>query len=408
MPVAQGINKLTVFKEQTALGTPATGAGGQVLRRKTSVTKTSRASYVNDEIVTHQQSMGVNLGTAASSWNFDGLLSPGTYAGLMQTLMRKIFTATAAFLASTITISGSAALWTFTASVAAPLFLTNGLKIGDVIRLSAAGGTAGNKANNILVVGVTSETVFTGVTLNASALVAEGIATCTVTVTGKKCIVPLTGHTDKLVTVEEWYADLVKSELFPDVRIGQADIGLPATGNSTIKLTAAGLGVRTGGNSQVLTSPTAATTSPVLTAVRGLLRINNAAILTVTGVQLSIKADLTPMGPVVGSNFSPDMSRSRIQVSGQFTGLFDSTTLRDLFDAETLTSLVSVMAADTTNASDFVSFSMSAIKLTDADIDDGEKAIMRTYPFTAQLNAAGGASLANDQTILSIQDSLAA
>ena len=408
MPVAQGINKITVYKEQSALGTPASGSGGQVLRRRTSVAKTSRATYVNDEIVQHQQSTGVNLGTAASDWAFDGLLSPGTYAGLLQTLMRKVFTATTAFLASTITISGSAALWTFTASVAAPLFLTNGLKIGDVIRLSAAGGTAGNKANNILVVGVTSETVFTGVVVNASVLTAEAIATCTVTVTGKKCIVPLTAHTDKLVTVEEWYNDLTRSELFPDVRVGQADIGLPASGNSTIKLTSMGLGVKTASGAQVLTTPTAATTSQVLTAVRGLLRINSAAILTVTGVQLTIKTTLLPQGPIVGSNFSPDMSRGRIEVMGQFTALFDSNTIAALFDAETLTNLVVVMATDTTNNADFMSFSMSAIKLTDASPDDGEKAILRTYPFTAQINASGGAALANDQTIISIQDSLAA
>jgi hypothetical protein len=65
------------------------------------------------------------------------------------------------------------------------------------------------------------------------------------------------------------------------------------------------------------------------------------------------------------------------------------------------------MAADTTNASDFVAFSMSAVKLTGDAPDDGEKAIIRTYPFTAQINAAGGAALANDQTIITVQDSLA-
>ena len=96
-----------------------------------------------------------------------------------------------------------------------------------------------------------------------------------------------------------------------------------------------------------------------------------------------------------------------MEVSGQFTGLFDSTTLRDLFDSETVTSLSAVMASDTTNAADFVAFNMSAIKLTDATPDDGEKAVVRTYPFTASMNILGGAALANDITIISVQDSLA-
>lgn len=406
MPVAQGINKLTVYKEQSALGVPASGSGGQVLRRKTSIAKTARATYVNDEIVQHQQSTGVNLGTASSDWAFDGLLSPGTYAGLLQTLMRKVFTATAAITGVSLTIAGAGP---YTVTRGAGSFLTDGVKIGDVVRITAGTYANGvNRDNNLIVTAVTA-TVLTVITLNGTTLIAEGpIATSTVTVVGKKSIVPLTGHTDKLVTVEEWYADLSRSELFPDIRVGQADIGLPASGNATIKLTSMGLGVKTASGAQVLTTPTAATTSPVLTAVRGILRINSATIATVTGVQLTIKTALLPQGPIVGSNFSPDMSRGRIEVTGQFTALFDSNTIAALFDNETLTNLVVVMATDTTNAADFMSFSMSALKLTDAAPDDGEKAILRTYPFTAQINADGGAALANDQTIISIQDSLAA
>lgn len=406
MTVAQGINKLTVYKKQSALGSAASGSGGQVLRRRTSVAKATRATYTNDEIVGHQQSTGVNLGTAASDWQFDGLLSPGTYAGLIETLMRKIFTATTAITGLGLTIAGAGP---YTITRAAGDFLTGGLKIGDVVRITA--GTyvnAVNRDNNILITGLTAA-VITGVTLNGTTLVAEGpIASSTITVIGKKCLVPLTGHTDTLVSVEEWYPDLPQSEFFPDIRVGQCDIGLPASGNATIKLASMGLGVRTGSGTQVLTTPTEATTSPVLTAVRGLLRINNAASTVVTGITLTIKTALTAEGPIVGSNYSPDMSRGRIEVMGQFTALFDGVDHRNLFDNETLTSLVVVMAADTTNNSDFMSFNMSAIKLTDASPDDGEKAIVRTYPFTAQLNAAGGTALANDKTILTIQDSLAA
>ena len=405
MTVAQGINKITAYKAQTGLGVPAIGAGGQILRRKTSIAETKRASYTNDEIVQHQQSTGVNLGTASSSWNFDGLLSPGTYSGLIAGLVRKLFTATPALTTLSLTIAGAGP---FTITRGAGDFLTGGIKIGDVVRITA--GTYANpvnRDNNCVVTGVTA-TVLTVVTLNGTTLLAEGpIATSTITVVGKKAIVPMSGHTDTLFTVEEWYADISKSEVYPDIRIGQMDIGLPASGNATIKLTAAGLGVRTSGVVQAMTSPAAATTSPVLTAVRGVLLVNGAKNQVVTGITLSVKTALTPEGPVVGSNYAPDMARGRIEVTGQFTALFDSTTLRDMYDNETITSLVAVMAADTTNNADFVSFNMSAIKLTDAAPDDGEKAIIRTYPFTAQLNAAGGTALANDHTIVSIQDSLA-
>jgi hypothetical protein len=405
MTVAQGINKLSVYKAQSALGVPATGAGGQVLRRRTSVATVKRATYVNDEIVQHQQSTGVNLGTATTDWNFDGLLSPGTYSGLLAGLVRKLFVAVAPIAAASFTIAGTGP---YTLTRAAGSFLTDGIKQGDVVRITAGSYVnAVNLNNNFIVIGVAS-LVINFVPLNNSVPVAEGPVTAsTLTVVGKKSMPPMTGQTDTLFTLEEWYPDLGKSELFPDLRIGQADIGLPASGNATVKLTAMGLGVCTGGTAQVLTTPAAATSSPVLTAVRGLLLVNGAASATITGLSFSIKTALTAEGPIVGSNYAPDMSRGRIEVSGQFTGLFDSTTLRDLFSAETLVALTSIMATDTSNTADFVGFTMSAVKLTDASPDDGEKAIIRTYPFTAQLNAAGGAVLANDMTIISVQDSLA-
>lgn len=405
MTVAQGINKITVIKAQTGLGVTAAGAGGQVLRRKTSIGKRARATYVNDEIVQHQQSTGVNLGTASTTWDFDGLLSPGTYATPLQSLLRKVFTAGVSATGVGLTIAGAGP---YTVTRATGSYLTDGFKIGDVVRITAGTYTnAVNRDNNIVVTGLTA-TVLTGVTLNGSTLIAEGpIASSTIAVMGKKTMAPLTGHTDTLFTVEEWYGDISKSELFPDLRIGQADIGLPASGNATIKLASQGLGVRTRGTAQVLTTPTAATTTPVLTAVRGVVLANGVAQQGVTSISMTIKGNLSAIGPVVGSNFNPDMSRGRIEVSGTFSALFDSTTLGLLYDNETVTSIVAVMAADTTNNADFVAINLSAIKLTDDAPDDGEKAIMRTYPFTAQINAAGGATAVSDQTIISIQDSAA-
>lgn len=404
MTVAQGVQKITVVKAQTGLGVPASGTGGQALRRVTSIAKEVRATYENNEIVQHQQSTGVNLGTASTDWQFDGLLSPGTYSTLLAALIRKVFTATAAIASASFTIAGTNP--NFTITRAAGSYLTDGVKIGDVVRITA--GTYANpvnRDNNCLVVGVAA-LVINVITVNNTVLIAEGpIATSTMTVIGKKALAPLTGHTDTLFTLEEWYQDLVKSETFPDMRIGKCDIGIPASGNATIKLASQGLGVRTMGAAQVLTTPTAATTFPVLTGVRGVLAVNGAEILTVTGVSFSIDAQLSAEGPVVGSNFAPDMARGRIKVSGQFTGLFDGTTFSTLYHNETLTSLVALMTTDNTNNADFVSFSMSAIKLTGDTPDDGEKAIIRTYPFTAQLNAAGGAALASDMTVLTIQDS---
>ena len=58
-------------------------------------------------------------------------------------------------------------------------------------------------------------------------------------------------------------------------------------------------------------------------------------------------------------------------------------------------------------AAEFLSFSLSRVKLGGADKADGEGGVVRTYPFTALLNSAGGAGTANEASTIAIQDSLA-
>lgn len=400
--IAKGTQKITVLKKQTALGTPATGGGGQILRRRTSVFQAPRETFESDEIVSHHQSTGVAYGLKSANGRIDGLLSAGTYAMPIAALLEKLFVAGVAATGVSLTTAGSGP---YTLTRAAGSWLTDGFKVGDVIRTSAA-GHANNINKNLWVVGVTA-TVLTVLVLNGTALTAEGpIAAVTITVIGKKSLVPMTSHTDEYFTVEEWYSDLGRSELFTDMRFAQASIGLPASGNSTISLDLVGLN-RTLSGVQQLTSPTAETTTGVMPAVNGLLYINGAQQSVVTGVQFNIGNNAANVGPVVASNNSPDVARGRVRVSGSFTAMFDSVTMQSAYDAESAIALQVAVAADKTATSDFMSFVLGRIKLTGDAPDDGEKGIVRTYPFTAEINSAGGAALAYDQTIISVQDSAA-
>jgi hypothetical protein len=407
MSIAQEINKVVSLYKQTGLGVPRSGTGGQALRRETSSGKLSVATYENNEITSHQQSTGKTQGGRSASFSLNGLLSPNTYSTLFASIMRGPFAAVTAFAASTITISGTSALYTFTASAATPSFLTNGLKIGDVVRLSASGGTAGNKANNILVLGVTSELIFTGITLNASALTAEAITSCTATVVGKRCAAPITGQTSEYWTVEEYQSDITRSELFTDTVFGSADISIPASGNTTVAFSAVALD-RVSSGAQVLTTPTAETTTSVVQGIKGIVVIGGAQVANVTGASIQIDGGSEPMEGVLGSNVAPDVKRGILKVSGQITAFFENGTMSGYFDAGTAISVMLIDAVDDTNASEFVSFVMSRVKLDGDDKDNGAKGIIRTYPFTAEINGSGGTALANAKTILTIQDSQAA
>lgn len=402
MAIAHGISKQTIFKVQSALGTAASGAGGQLLRRRTSVFQLTKDTYASDEMVTHQQATTTRHGLRATSGRIAGLLSPATFKEFIESALRRDFAA-GATTGAIITVTAAAANPQFVRSGGS--FLTDGFKVFDVIRWTGWVAAA-NNARNFLITALTA-TDMTGIFLDGTAVVAEaeGVSV-TGAVVGKKTYAPLTGHTNKYHTFEEWYADISRSELFVDNKVGQIAFGLPASGNTTIDIDLIGLN-RVLAAAQVLTTPTDETSTDILTAVRGILRVNDNTIDLVTGAQITLVTGLTPDGPVVGSNSSPDISTGRIVVTGQFSAYFEDADLQELYDDETVLNLGMLLTADQTATADFMGLSLGRIKLNGDAPDDGEKGIVRTFPFTAEINTAGGTALANDKTIMTVQDSAA-
>lgn len=405
--IAQGIRKQTIYKKQTSLGTIASGAGGQILRRENSVFTRTDAPYESDEIVSHQQSTGTRHGVQAISGKINGLLSPGTYSAFLATICRKDFVVGVNSTALVNVTAASTGTNTGTFTRAAGSFLTDGFKVGDVIRWAGWTTTAvTNNAHNMVITALTA-TVMTVATIDAVAVAAKVSGdSVTATVTGKKTLVPLTGHTDDLHTFEEWYPDTSRSEQFSDVKLNQVQVDIPGSGNTKLALDFVGLR-RILNAAQQFTSPTVETTTGITISVTGFLLLNGVELVYVTGMQLTIDANASADGPVVGSNTSPDIARGRVKVSGNFSAYFQDATIQTLYETETVCNLIVVVCSDQTAASDFVAFNMGRIKINGDAPDDGEKGIIRQYPFVAEINTAGGAALASDQTIISVQDSQA-
>ena len=406
MTVAQGINKTIAYKKQSALGTASSGSGGQVIRRETASFNVNKDAYSSNEIVSHQQHTGDTHGVRSTVATVNGLLSPLTYQDFLGSLVRKAWAATSNITGLSLTIAASGSAYTITR--ASGDFLTGGIKIGDVVQLAGANLSAGNIGVNLLVTGVTA-TVLTVIVVSGDSLVEEGpAASSTVSVPGKKVYVPTSSHTNDYYTFEESWTDLTRYHLHQDIQIGSAEINMPATGNVGINFNLVGLGYRTKSGTQVLTTPSAETTTNIVSSVSGKVLVGGTAYATVTQARVLIDGQVTAGEAVIGSNYRPDNQRGRIRVSGSFTALYDGDTLGAIFDDETATSLVLVLADDNTGGADFVTLSMSKVKLFSDDADDGEKQILRTYNFVAEINGDGGAALANDQTIITIQDSQAA
>lgn len=406
MPIAQGINKTIAYKKQTALGTTATGSGGQLIRRETATFNQTKDTYENNEIVAHQQSTGATHGIARSAGTINGLLSGSSYSALMGSLLRKDFVATTALTGLSLTIAASGSNYTITRGSGD--FLTDGIKIGDVIQITAGAVNANNLNKNLVVVGVTATVLTVNVLNSGATMTAEGpIASCTITVPGKKAWVPTTGHTNDYYTFEEWAADIARSHVYPDLQIGMLDVAIPATGNVTAAFGLVGLGAKTESGTQSLTSPTAATTTNVMSSVAGAVYVGGVRYTNITSFSLKIDGQVNPGEAVVGSNTVGDVYRGRVKVSGSFSFVYVADTLGANFLDETATSLIAVLADARTAAANTVAFVLPRVKFFSNDADDGEKQIVRTINFTAEINGSGGASLASHQTIVSIQDSQA-
>jgi hypothetical protein len=403
MGQASGVFKQVTYKVETTYGVmPAAGAA-QAMRRVTSSLDMTKDTYQSGEIRPDFQMADFRHGLRKVGGTINGELSAKTYVDFLAAVLKKDFVAGASVTGASLTIAGAAGAWTVTR--AAGSWLTDGVKVGDVVRLTAGAFNPANLDKNIQVTALNA-TVLTGIVLNASALVAQGpITAATLAVIGKKAFTPQSGHTDKSFSIEHWHPDVPSSEVFTGLKVSKMTFTLPATGMATVAVEFVGKDV-VPGVAQYFVNPTPVTVTGTMAAVNGVVKVGNASGGTITSATIEITAAQSSE-PGIGSNTADQASTGRVLVTGQVTAKFDSTGLRDAFYNETETSAYLAFTSDNSAASDFMAFSLSRLKLNGAAKDDGEKILIQTIPFQALLDINGGAGKATEMTTLSIQDSAA-
>ena len=403
MAVGTGVGKQVIYKVQPALGTKATASAAQILRRVTSGIELKKNTFQSNEIRTDYQISDFRHGTKYVEGPLAGELSPGTYKDFFAAALRRDFAAVTALTGLSITISGSAAPYTITRGSGS--FLTDGIKVGDVVKFTAGSFAAPNTGKNLFVASVAALTL-TVYPLNNSSMTAEGpIATATLTVVGKKTYVPTTGHTNKYFTIEHWHSDISESESFVDCKVNTVAVAITPTGMATVDFGFIGRSQDLAA-SQYFSSPTAATTTGVTAGANGLLMVSGATVGNVTGISFDINGNMT-REDVIGSTSSPDIFAGSVLVSGQLTILFEDDTYSQMFEDETEASIAVALTTSNDAAADFVSFVMPRIKVGGNSKDDGQKGIVQTLPFTALFDGTGGAGTDSEQSTIVIQDSQA-
>lgn len=400
MTIAKGTAKQVGYKKESTFGVPAGSSGAKLLRRVTANFNLTKETYESGEIRTDRQIADFRHGVRSAEGSLNGELSPASYTDFIGSVVARDFTVGVSTTGVSVTIDAVGDNYTVTRSTGD--FLTQGYKVGMVIRLTGVGLSATNVENNLLITNVT-DTVLTVITINGSSLVEEGpISSVDMATVGKTTFVPATGHTDQSYTIEEWYSDIAQSEVFTGMKVNSVAVQLPATGLTTIDIGFAGKDMAQTGTTQYFSSPTAQGTNGIFAAVNGVMLVDGAPVALVTSADFTIER-ATENATTVGSNSVADIFSGRIRVSGNLSVYFQDAAFRTYFDDEVPVSLVLVLTSDSSKDSDFVTFTLPKVKLGSFTKDDGELGIVAATSFQALLNEVTTAGL--PATTIAIQDS---
>ena len=406
MAIAVGVSKQLVFKKETTWGTQAapTGPNGQALRRVTSDLGLKKATYRSNEIRPDLQISDFRHGARQVAGTIKGEMSPGTYSLFMASLCRKDFAVVSPMATlGNITVGAAVAgVYPITRTVGS--WVTDGMRIGMVFRITGAGLVAATTAKNLFVVSMTA-TILQVVVLNGTAIGPDtAVATCTATVVGKVTYAPTTGFTNDSYTIEHWFSDITVSHQYIRCRADNASFSLPPTGMATNDFAFQGKD-RVRGVAQYFTSPLAATTAGVLASVNGVLMAAGAPVAIITGMQFTLDTNRT-VGQVVGANVTPDVFGGSIEAKGTFSAYLQDDSFQALLDNETEFTMAIALTTDNTATADFISYTFPRCKVGSADIGDGQIGLTQSLSFQALFNGAQTV-VGTEKTTIQINDSLA-
>lgn len=414
MSLAEGVAARIAYKAYASAaitaGTLATSssalgaASAQVLRRVSSTLALSKDVYQSAEIRADRQIGDYRHGTKRVQGNISGELSPLTYEEFFEASMRGTWAAAITASQSDFTsVSADNASSKFTFSAGNPV--TKGFRVGMGIRFTSLSDSDNNSKTFVILSFGGSNNREVTVYPAPDSMTAD--SAFTMTSVGRSLIIPASSHVSRKFGVEIYNEDLDIARLFCECRVGGFNVQLPASGMATVDFNLMGRDMETysSGDAPFFTSPTAATTTGILAAVNGLLRVSGETVGVITGLNIQHEAALSGES-VVGSNLVPEIFVGRHTVSGQMTAFFEDLDLIDDFRNESEIEILAYLTTTSAANAPAMTFFLPRVKLGGADLQtDGEAGQSITLPFQALKYEGTEASTGIANTTLQIWDS---
>lgn len=392
----------SAFLVQSGLGTPATGAGGTIIRQTGGTPgKLSKAAIQSKEIRGDAQPVKGRHGMQTAVGGPYGMeLSIQSADQIMQAAMRATWDT-----AITKTQSDFTSLTTgaHTIILASGNPITMGFRVNDIINCLTLADAANNSTNfRITALNATTITVAETLVVNATP-----DTTCSIVRVGRKIINPVAGSlVNRYFTIEEYESDIGASRLFNDCYWKSFKLSMAPNGLVTFEPSWVGTGSFTAATvSAVLTSPTLIA-NPPMAALDATLRLGGVDVADITSFDLTF--DNGAVAPaVVGSKISPTVMGGLNQVNMNLTILQKDLTYISGFLNETGYSLSLKCVDNMAEPKNFINFNVPNFTLGGADVSPmssagGARTVQISVP-VALIGHDGLSGTGFDDTTLSVQ-----
>lgn len=387
--------------KQTAKGTilAAASSDAKLYNFVDTTGSLAKDSFESNTIRTTQQKLNPRHGSRSVPFTLNQELQIGGHNDIVAGILRAAFATAATSGAVSQAIDATAR--TLTRSTGS--YITDGFKVGDIVRITGSAQSANNGVN--LRLSAVTALVMTWILDDwTTGMVTVVAASITVACPGKKCSIPTTGHTSDYFTIEDWQSDVPSSRRHTDMRPASVDIAVPPNGHATFSTSWLGIDSAPE-TTEWFTAEQAAPTGALLAGPQGLIRYNGAdsAVIADFSVNISNGAEVKA---VVGTDLSPDVFVGSTGVTGSMSAMFDANTFLANFEAETVAPIYIYLFEDDTAGSDFVIIKLPAAKVSSSDTANDGVARTVSMNFTAGENVDGSTTV--EQTSIVYHDSTVA
>ncbi len=393
-----GKNLYVNYKAEATFNTaPGTGSGYRFRLNPSPGLAPQRAIILPGEVRADLQTPMARLGSGFVQGSYNSDLSVASFDPLWEALARSTYVAAISITQATMT---SITTTTSTIVAAAGSWITQGVRAGDVVRLTGHATTA-NNSKNFRVKTVTASTI----TVYGTPLVLDAVADTSFTLTVLKKVMPGTTPTRRSFYLEEYNQDSDVSEVFGGCRLSSLRIqgGPDQMATGEWGFTGASITPLASGSSPYYISPTQST-SIGLTLADASIALGGSDVVNLTGFELNFDLG-TSTQAVIGSNVPPDVFDGQLQISGSISAMRDDLTMLTNYANETELELHVLMVEPEAEPKDCIAIYLPRVKLTSYSKNlGGDGALIQTLPFVAGLRDA---ATGYDSTMFTLSTSAA-